>query len=115
MEFLTELGLEIILVILGVIASAAFSYLKPKIDKALKAIADRDETGIVATLAEQSVELIEARFEELDGEEKFEEALGMLSRRLDSYGLDISEELMRMNIQKGWRAMDEKQRKEGGK
>lgn|SRR5699024_1781277 len=110
MDVFMESLLEAVLIILGVIVSFLVSYYAPKIKKFLADKIESDNTGILATLAEQAVELIEARFEGVDGNEKFEEALAMLSRRLERKGIDMDEESMRMAIQKGWRAMNDKQK-----
>lgn len=112
MEIITDSLLEAVFTVLGVVVAAAVSYLTPKIKRQFAILADKDNTGIVSELAENAVELIEARFTGEAGEDKFESALEMLSRRLESYGIDMDEETMRMKVESGWSKMNSKQKGE---
>lgn len=112
MEALTTELVDIALTVLGLLLAAAVSWVTPKINGAIKKLKDKDDTGLLGELAEQAVELVEARFLESDGDEKFEEALSMLSDRLTSKGIEMESDSIRMAIQKGWRLMNEKQTKD---
>lgn len=112
MEALKELGIEVVLFVLGGLGLFLWSLTKKKFSEFVDTITDEKRFGKAAGFANDAVELIESRFKDIDGEEKFEEALGMLSRRLDRNGIDLDEETARMMIQKGWRAMEGKQKGE---
>lgn len=114
METLTTELVNIALTVLGLLLAAAVSWVTPKINGAIKKLKDKDDTGLLGELAEQAVELVEARFLESDGDEKFEEALSMLSDRLTSKGVEMESDSIRMAIQKGWRLMNDKQTKDDG-
>src|SRR5699024_11301674 len=100
MDVFMESLLEAVLIILGVIVSFLVSYYAPKIKKFLADKIESDNNGILATLAEQEVELIEERFEGVDGNEKLEEALDILSSSKERQDIDMVEKSMSMEIQK---------------
>lgn len=108
-EILSNVGVQLIFVViaafLGAVAKTYVSYIKPNLDEFFKKNREGKDTNILITLAEQAVELVEARFDDYIGDDKFEEALEMLSRRLDDRGIDMKEESIRMAIQKGWKTM----------
>lgn len=115
MDILTNILIELAILFGAALASAVVAFLKPRVERLIKSVADKDESGLVGVLAEEAVELIEARFVDMGGDEKFEEALAMLERRLERRGIDFDEESLRMKIQRGWRLMDDKQKKEDDK
>lgn len=115
MESLQDFGLEIVLLILGGVASLLWSLAKPKMEEFINTITDEKRFGKAANFAKDAVELVEARVKEIDGNKKFEEALTMLSERLERNGIELDEDTSRMMIQQGWRAMDDKQRANGEK
>lgn len=114
MDILTNILLELAILFAAALVSAIVAFLKPRVERLFNTLADKDESGLVAILAEEAVELVEARFIDMGGDEKFEEALAMLERRLERRGLDFDEESLRMKIQRGWRLMDDKQRSKDG-
>lgn len=115
MDVLTTELIESALKIIGILLAAVATYLTPKFNDFMKKVKEKDNTGILGELAEQAVELIEARFKDIDGNEKFELALAKLAERLQRRGIEMDEESMRMSVQKGWRLMDDKQREGGSK
>lgn len=110
MDILTNILIELAILFGAALASAVVAFLKPRVERLINSIADKDESGIVGVLAEEVVELVEARFDDMGGDEKFEEALAMLERRLERRGMDFDEESLRMKVQRGWRLMDDNQR-----
>lgn len=112
MEILTNIIMELAILLLVALATVVVNYLKPRVERLVNSIVEKDESGIVAVLAEEAVELIEARFDEMGGDEKFEEALAMLERRLERRGMVFDDESLRMKVQRAWRTMNDKQTKE---
>lgn len=115
MEVLTDSILEAVFTVVGILIAAAVSYFTPKIKHALKKLSDKDDLGIIEEIADMAVELTEKELTGKSGDEKFSNAAEYVAVMAERYGIKVSGEFIRGAVQKGWRRMDEKQRKEGDK
>lgn len=113
MSVITDVLLDGILTVLGVLLFAVVSYLTPKIKRWIVTVVDKDNTGIIEAVVDMGVELAE---EELSGEEgakKFHRAVDFAILMLGRYGIDVSHEFVSGAVQTGWRRMDDKQKSKG--
>lgn len=113
MEFLTDVLLEAVLMIVGIILAGAVSYFAPKLKKFLDKIAEKDNTGIIENVVDMGVELAEKELSGKEGEEKFNHASNYVAMMAKSYGIDISNDFIKGAVQKGWRRMNDKQKSNG--
>jgi hypothetical protein len=111
METLTEVLSEAVLTVVGILIAAAVSYFVPKLKHALKKLSEKDDLGIIENVVDMAVELAEKELTGKAGEEKFNHAAQYVALMANRYGIDISDEFIRGAVQKGWRRMDEKQKK----
>lgn len=107
MSSLTEALISLVVVVVG----GAISYFAPKVKHKLKKVIDKDDSGIMANVADMAVEWAEKEFTGKSGEEKFNQAAGYAAMMADRYGMSyITDDFLKGAIQRGWRAMDEKQK-----
>ncbi|GAK12255.1 phage holin [Geomicrobium sp. JCM 19039] len=105
LEALQTSLIEVVLSAVGILIAAAVSYFTPKIKRYLEIAADRDNLGIIAEITNVAVERIEEQFSGESGALKFEEATQYASKILERYGIEVSDDLIRAQIQDGWHRM----------
>lgn len=113
MEVLTDVLMEAIFTILGMIIAIGVSYFAHKLKYLLDKVIEKDDLGIIESLVEKSVEFVEEEFQGEEGEIKFDKAVERASLLISNYGIGASDELIRSSIQEGWRKVNDKQTKEG--
>ena len=109
-ELITNQLLEAVFTVVGLLIAAAVSYFAPKLKRQLAIWADKDNLGILESIAEKAVELVEEEFQGEEGSKKFNEAATFVSMMMNRYGIEASHELIKSSVQSGWRKMNEKQK-----
>lgn len=115
METITNSIVEVVITLLTVIIGAVVSYFAPKLKHWFDKKAEDNDLGVLSSIVDKGVEIVEKEFEGEHGEEKFEQASSYVSDMLERYGIDISDDLIRSSVQEGWRKVDEKQVRDGKK
>lgn len=110
MEVLTDVLLEAVFTVVGILIAAAVSYFVPKLKRHLDILADKDNLGIIEALVDKSVEFVEEEFKGESGIEKFNRAAESASLLISRYGISASDELIKVSVQEGWRRMQNKQK-----
>ncbi|MEN1969042.1 phage holin [Lentibacillus sp. N15] len=110
MESLTSSLIEAVFTVVGILLAAAVSYFTPKIKRWLDKAVDKDNLGIIESVVDMAVELMENEFSGQSGQEKFNQASEYVALMAHRYGIEVSDEFIRGAVQKGWRRMDEKQK-----
>lgn len=111
--------LELVISAVVILIGSLVAYFKPKLQKAFedkeadsKVMQDLRKVGVIDGVADMGVELMEKEFTGAAGEEKFNEAASYVANMANRYGIDVSDEFIKGAVQKAWRRMDEKQKKD---
>lgn len=112
MEVFTNVILESVFTVVGILLAAAVSYFTPKLKQWLDRVSDKDDLGIIQEVVDMGVELAERELSEKAGEEKFNHAAMYVATMANRYGIDVSDEFIRGAVQNGWRRMQEKQKED---
>lgn len=110
MEVLTNTIMEAVFTVAGILVAAAVSYFAPKLKRQFDKWADKDDLGIIESVVDMAVELIEEEFAGENGQVKFNQAAEYVAMMANRYGIEVSDEFIRGAVQKGWRKMNEKQK-----
>ncbi|QQK75110.1 hypothetical protein HUG15_05810 [Salicibibacter cibarius] len=102
MEFITESLMESVFTIVGVLIAAIVSYLAPKAKRLIAIASDADNLGIIDAITDWAVEYVEEEFQGKEGKEKFNQAATAAAQLLNNYGIEVSDELIKTSIQKGY-------------
>lgn len=111
MEVLTNTLIEAVFTVVGILIAAAVSYFAPKLKRQLDIWAEKDNLGIIESVVDMAVELIEEEFSGKSGKEKFQQASEYVALMAHRYNIEVSDEFIRGAVQKGWRRMNDKQKK----
>jgi hypothetical protein len=110
MEALTDVLLEAVFTVVGILVAAAVSYFTPRLKRYLDKLSEKDDLGIVENIVDMGVELAEKELAGEEGEDKFNHAATYVAMMAHRYGIDISSDFIRGAVQKGWRRMNDKQK-----
>jgi len=111
MEAFTSTILEAVFTVVGILIAAAVSYFVPKLKRYFDKVIEKDNSGIIENVVDMGVELAEKELTGKEGEEKFNQAAQYVAMMANRYGIDVSDDFIKGATQKGWRRMNDKQKK----